>query len=999
MLADSVNLFIVIGKQLYYGNQHHFTKLFYPADEIAPLAANKIFIKSDTVLYFYDNGVVKEMETGLPLWRGTAAVDLWKTEAGSIWLNSHYGLYRYENGTWRLKIQNSGGRALVFHLIENKYGRGFASISSPFINGLWSWDKNSLPRRVNSQKGDWIRSMSLLSSDEALAVYGSGSIIQFHNGRWQDVFPLPQEMENAEVLKFRTNGDLWIGSEEGLFLFNAHVQMWTYLKQKDLMKNRVNEILRTADGSLWTGTSEGVSIYSPGGTVTTINRIGNIPVTEITGLAQDRDGNIWISSGFSFNGAFKWDGKHWTYVNIGQECRWARFHKIRKDMSGNLWFLGLGESMTDPDSTGPGAWMYDGSHFVRWSTKNGLTSNRVYSFAEGHDGSYWFGTKGALSHWKNGAWTHWYGDKGEHVLFVFSVAVDDSDNVWFSDRMTGIHRMDKNGFVTRFDEKSGLPNNIVWDIRSDSLQRIWITTNGGVCRYARRNWTTFGPQTGLTTPYIWPIFPEGNRIWVGTSGEGLAFLDLDKCIFSSISMNLETPLVENKTANFHWHPYAEWGLPSSEKILTRYRIDDNDWSEWSVQHVVTVTDISSGEHSFQIQAKNLYGQFAKEGWKQSVYILHPLYMRSVFIYPVGALIVILCVMSVVLIRRKRKYDIEVRQKEVKFRRLTEATFEGILLHKDGMIIDVNQSLLDLFGYLPEEVIGSSLLNLVAKENQAFVEEHIQSATYEGLFQARFIKKNREEIIAEVNIKPLPTDTSSVSVLAIRDITEKKNAESRLLQYQDQLRAMTLEISQTEERERRRIAAFLHDYIGQTLAMCKLKLPAAELNEIDRLLSIAIEYTKSITFELSPPVLRELSFPEAIEWLVAQIQDHSNILIYFADDGRPKPLSENTRYFLYHAIRELLLNVVKHAKTHSAEVSLSIENDTLMCVISDDGAGMDANVHAVSNKYKNGNFGLFNLRERIVSMGGAMSIQSAENKGTTITLSLPMKPEYNSGNTR
>ncbi|MBM4137620.1 MAG: PAS domain S-box protein, partial [Nitrospira sp.] len=135
----------------------------------------------------------------------------------------------------------------------------------------------------------------------------------------------------------------------------------------------------------------------------------------------------------------------------------------------------------------------------------------------------------------------------------------------------------------------------------------------------------------------------------------------------------------------------------------------------------------------------------------------------------------------------------------------------------------------------------------------------------------------------ISVDPILDDKGNLtgSVHIIRDITESKEAEEKLQIYQEHLRALASKLLLAEESERKRIATDIHDNIGQILTFSKIKLGALKelatspslvrvINEIRELTDQAIKYTRSLTFELSPPILYELGFEAAIEWLGEQI---------------------------------------------------------------------------------------------------------------------------------
>ena len=146
----------------------------------------------------------------------------------------------------------------------------------------------------------------------------------------------------------------------------------------------------------------------------------------------------------------------------------------------------------------------------------------------------------------------------------------------------------------------------------------------------------------------------------------------------------------------------------------------------------------------------------------------------------------------------------------------------------------------------------------------------------------------------------------------QDITKRKEAEEKLMLYQQQLRSLASELSLAEERLRRRIAAELHDHIAQNLAISKIKLEslkgdakpglAKSLKEVINLISQTIDASRSLTFEISPPVLYELGFEAAVGWLVRQTRQRFGLDVEFINDEKPKPLNADIRILLFQAVQ-------------------------------------------------------------------------------------------------
>ncbi len=263
-----------------------------------------------------------------------------------------------------------------------------------------------------------------------------------------------------------------------------------------------------------------------------------------------------------------------------------------------------------------------------------------------------------------------------------------------------------------------------------------------------------------------------------------------------------------------------------------------------------------------------------------------------------------------------------------------------------------------------------------------------------------LQKARDEL--EIRVEQRTADLERVNEESRSEITERKKAEEKLLIYQKQLRSLASELSLAEERLRRRIAMDVHDHVGQNLAISKIKIEslresvtspelAEDLEEIRDLIAQTIESTRSLTFELSPPVLYELGFEAAVEWLVRQTRQQYGLSADFKADGQTKPLDNNVRVFLFQAVRELLVNVAKHAQARNVTVSTRRVGNEIRVSVEDDGVGFDIS-QTGSYDYKTGGFGLFSIRERLGHIGGRFEIESKPGRGTRVTLAVPIDQE-------
>jgi PAS domain S-box-containing protein len=321
--------------------------------------------------------------------------------------------------------------------------------------------------------------------------------------------------------------------------------------------------------------------------------------------------------------------------------------------------------------------------------------------------------------------------------------------------------------------------------------------------------------------------------------------------------------------------------------------------------------------------------------------------------------------------------------------------------------DCNPSTRVLFGYDREELIGKPT-RMLHVSDEAY--EGLERKAFEAFGEKGFLhlptfhmkRKSGEVFVCEMALMPLHGEEGTITswVAVIRDITEQRRTEAKLDSTRRKLRALAGELTLLEERERRVIATQLHDQLGAILAMGKVKLAtllkaaagtpyAAPLEEIHALVGNAVNETRSLTWELSPPVLYQLGLSAAIEWLCEETEKRNALTVRFSQEGMSVNLGDERRFLVFSAIRELILNVVKHAEAHHIMIRLRWTDTAIECQVQDDGKGFDvAGVEALKEARRS--FGLFNIQERVAELDGRVEITSSPGAGATVSLMLPFQ---------
>ncbi|GEM_PF-4053896 len=276
-----------------------------------------------------------------------------------------------------------------------------------------------------------------------------------------------------------------------------------------------------------------------------------------------------------------------------------------------------------------------------------------------------------------------------------------------------------------------------------------------------------------------------------------------------------------------------------------------------------------------------------------------------------------------------------------------------------------------------------------------------------------------DIVSTEDILPL-ADGSSATFLATRgaltdkkgqviglfailhDITIRTMLEKELLEQHKKLGQMSVKISLAEEQERVRIAEELHDQVGPTLLLSKMKLEMLqnhltkdmlrdEAEAIGALIAQAFKDIRSLTLQLRPPILANAGLEAAIKWLAEEFHHKYGITIELHDDKQPKPIKYEKRSILFQVVRELLLNVVKHAQVETVAVTVRRSGGAVQLLVEDSGVGFMSSSDATARS-SSGGFGLFNISQKLSHIHGTLSIESVPGHGTRALVTAPLDSE-------
>jgi len=231
------------------------------------------------------------------------------------------------------------------------------------------------------------------------------------------------------------------------------------------------------------------------------------------------------------------------------------------------------------------------------------------------------------------------------------------------------------------------------------------------------------------------------------------------------------------------------------------------------------------------------------------------------------------------------------------------------------------------------------------------------------------------------------------IAACLDVTEQHDAEAAL-------QSLTRRLVQAEESERRRIAGELHDRVGQTLSALNINLDILlgmlgekapddvrmRLRDSLALVDGTLQSIENVMADLRPPLLEEYGVGAALGWHAEEFSRRTGIAIEFEDLARQKnrDLPREAGVALFRISQEALNNVAKHAKARRATLRLEVEGGDMLLTIRDDGSGFDP----IEAGARSSRYGMTTMKERVLAAGGALEVESAPGKGTTLRARVP-----------
>jgi ligand-binding sensor domain-containing protein/signal transduction histidine kinase len=798
--------------------------------------------------------------------------------------------------------------------------------------------------------------------------------------RWQDgrftSLTIEDGLPSNDILALSLSGDgsLWLGTGNGLSHF-SNGKFTNYLVQSNQFGAAATALYDDHKGTLWVVTSHGL-YRMVNGEFATFSGAEELSGKKVLAINGDREGNVWI--GTQANGLNRLKPAQLMAYGEKRGLKPENIVPITEDAQGNIW---MGQ-------TCGGVARLEGEKFTFYTRKEGLPNACVWSLLAEPDGTLWLGSwNDGLTMYKENKFVTFRHTDGLSSNVVLAIFRDSKGTLWIGTG-NGLNKMTDGGF-TAYHKADGLVSEDVRFITEDRAGALWVGTTGGLSRFEGGKFTNYTIENGLSNNFVRDIYedPDGN-LWIGTYGGGLnRFKNGDFVHYRS-----ETGLFDDVVSRILEDDKGNLWMSGNRGIFRVRRSELNDFAEGRISSINSISyGVADG-----MKSRETNGGGQPAGWKaRDGRLWFPTVKGAVVIDPSRSSINQLPPPVVIERILANKISIERPAK--------------IELPPGGADLEIQYTGLSFIE--PEKVRFKYKLEGYDTD---WVEAGTRRTAYytnipPGNYQFRVIAANNDGIWntegAMLGVVAVPPFWKTwwfyaLVILAVCLIIYYlyRLRLSRLERAHRAQKAFSQQLITSQENERRRIAAELHDSLGQNLLIIKnraligaskianTEAALKQLDEISTTASSAIEEVRAIAHNLHPYQLERLGLTSALKSVVEKVADSSVIKFSAEIEAVDNLLSVEDEINIYRIVQESLNNIVRHSNATEAKVAVHWDGKQLYLNIQDNGKGFDPQAVNVGVR-RRGGFGLQGIEERTRMLGGRCAIQSTPNGGTSIVINV------------
>ena len=879
---------------------------------------------------------------------------LHEDKQGRLWISTSYGLVCRHNGQFNSFTVNEGlPDNSIGPLAEDTNGNVFIGTDA----GLARFENGTF-KTFTTEHGLASNVIQVLCAraNGTLLVVTSSGVQSLSGGSFSNwTTPVDTPAANITAIAEEKSGHLWYGTLDGLFGFNDEGATFGAIT---LPNTRISALRVDREGALWIATAGGLARMRHG-KMETFTSTNGLSSNLVLSIFEDREGSMWV--GTEAGGLNLLKSKKFNTYTTREGLPNDLVKAIYQDPQGGIWI----------GSNGGGLTLFKNGKFSTWTTRDGLSSDVVLSLAGDATGTIWIGTPDGLNRFRDGKFQTFTFADGLSNDLVRSVFVDRSGVLWVGTR-DGLNSFRDNQFTT-YTTQDGLANNFIGAIYEDSKGNLWVGTLGGLSKIKDGKFQTFTTKDGLSSNTVISLYEDASGdLWIGTNGGDLNRLRGDKFVSFALPADVIYRILEDKQQNL-------WC--SSNKGI--FRVNKNELDKVASGANTSVSPVFYGPADGTL-TRECSGGGHPAGWKTSD--------GRIWFATIKGLAVI----------DPENIPLNTSPPPIAIEQLFIDN-QSVSLTQN-LTLSPSTSRLDFY---------YTALSFIAPENvrfkyklEGFDDNWIDGgarrvASYTNLrpgnYKFRVIAANNDGVWNESGaavdfyLQPRFYQTYWFYLVCILLL-----ALAAWQLYRLRVRRMASQFRAVLD-ERNRIAREIHDNLAQDILGISVQLelvarlmPAAAKaakGHLDRariLVRNSMTEARRYVWDLRSQELQKKDLPAALRDTTKRLTAESGVeaVVEVAGPLRPLPLEVETN--LLRIGQEAINNAVKHAHANRIDVALNFDTRSVRLSIRDDGRGFDAN-----GQIADGHFGLIGMRERAAQIGGVLTIQSVNERGTQIAVDVPL----------
>jgi signal transduction histidine kinase/ligand-binding sensor domain-containing protein len=842
--------------------------------------------------------------------------------------------------------------------------------------GLVRWENEKfLPVDSAIRKPDQVGLISSTRRQTGFSFFDHEGLHVFEHGQFKTYTSADGTTSlNINAVFEDQHGAFWIETKDaGLYrLKNGEFTVFPIQNSLASDETRMTAALEDRQGNVWVARrGQGLSLWR-NGTLQTYTAANGLASNDIETIYEDREGNIWL--GTFNNGLSRVGTRIFSVISEREGLGFKNVYPILEDSKGIVWIGTWGGDL----------YQLKNGVFTHYGKKQGLSYQAISSLYEDSAGTLWVGTfGGGLNRLIGNRFESLTRKDGLPDLNVRAITQDRDGAMWFG--TTGGLARYKDGSFKVYDTADGLPNREVQAITIDRAGNLWVGTLGGVVKLTAGSFTPYTEREGLSSNNVRVIHEDvDGAIWIGTYDGGITRIKDGRLTVITTREGLYDngafQILDDDDGNF-------W-ISCNRGIYQVSRGDLNDLAEGKRRSVTTLhygkadgllnTECNGGTQPAGFKARDGRLWFPTQ---DGIGIVNPKDITKNNLPPPVAIEEFMLDNRAVVFRDSAQFptgteSFEIHYTGLSFIRPDQVTFKYKFDGLDDSWVEAGTRRTAYYSHLPP---GTYTFRLIAANSDGVWNmegAHISITIAPPFWRTRWF--------ALVTIGFFTTLVVLAYRMRISQLQKKQRAQE----------AFSRQLIESQESERKRIAAELHDSIGQNLLVIKNRAMMAlnrvadperakkQLDEISSTASESINEVREIAYDLHPYQLDRLGLTKAIEEMLKRVSDASGIHISQSIEPLDGVFAKDVEINLFRIVQEGVNNIVKHSQATNASVTIHRHLPLVHVNISDDGSGF------ATDSFSETGLGLKGMRERVRILGGRFTINSSSSEGATITVILP-----------